>query len=275
LKTRPFSMERYREILQLALDQHYWFPTVSEVGRPPLTARRFLLIRHDIDVSVDAALEMATVEREFGIKTSYYVRLHCPYYNILEQETLKKILMIRDMGHEIGLHYEALFFKALGFNVVTGIFRDIRILEDILSAKIKSISQHNPSLSDVYPELWGKYIDAYSPLLVKDVKYFGDSGRRWREGCISEKIGKYEQIHVLIHAYSWTKWNENWEDNFRAHGDAAIAKIKREVEENVRLLRNYLAHREDLDKKRDAKYAANLSKAPMATEMDPKIPTSS
>jgi hypothetical protein len=252
--SREFSLERYREILLLAKEKGYWLPKVCEVGRPPLAERSFLLVRHDIDISVDAALEMAEIEHQLEVTTSYYVRLHCPLYNVMEQETLAKILAIQGMGHEMGLHYEAGFFEAMGRDPLQGITNDIDILEKLTGTRVQSISQHLPSLSRVYPELWEKYIDAYQPMLARDIPYFGDSGRHWREGCISHKIGKYPRFHTLIHPYAWTKWHERWEDNLRAHGEAAKAVIHENVDKILEMQTDYLARRDVLDREREERY---------------------
>lgn len=252
--SEDFSLERYKEIILLAKEKRYWFPKVCEVGRPPLTKRKFLLIRHDIDVSVMAATEMAQLEYQLGVTTSYYVRLHCPFYNPLEEGTFKKILSIQNMGHEIGLHYETEFFKNIEIDPIRGIYNDIHTLEGLLGKRLLSISQHNPSVSNIYPKLWKDYIDAYQPMLVRDIPYFGDSGRCWREGCIITKIGKFNQIHTLIHPYSWTRWHKHWEDNLRAHGEAFKAKIDCDIERDIIRLKDYLAKRDELDRKRANKY---------------------
>ena len=257
--TREFSLERYRDILRKAQDQGYAFPKLSELGYAPLPKGRFLLIRHDIDVSVDAALEMAELERSCGVHASYYVRLHCPYYNVMDTEPLRKLLALKAMGHEIGLHYESLFYEELGLDVLEGIFKDVFILEKLLSLKITSVSQHNPSLGLIYPKIWEKYVDAYHPRFVKDMRYFGDSGRRWREGCVLEKIGVVDQLHVLIHPYAWTKWHADWEGNFRAHGLAAKDKLLGAMERNITLLRDYLARRDVLDAQRADRYSKTAS----------------
>ncbi|MBF0312063.1 MAG: hypothetical protein HQK52_01535 [Oligoflexia bacterium] len=253
--SKEFSMERYGEILKKAKNFGYWLPLVSELGltRYP-QEKRFLLIRHDIDVSVSAALEMAEIEYSMGVRSSYYIRLHCPYYNVMDAGTLRKLLMIKSYGHELGLHYESQFFEGMERNVVEGILNDVEILEKILDLKITSISQHNPSLSLVYSKLWEKYIDTYHPYFIKEIPYFGDSGRRWREGCVLDKIGQINQFHILIHPYSWTKWHENWEDNFRSHCYEARDYMLSSMEDNIQMLRNYLLKREQLDKQRENRY---------------------
>ncbi len=259
--SKEFSIERYREIVLRAREHNYWLPKVSEVGIPPLPERRFLLIRHDVDLSIDAAYEMAALESDLGVSTSYYIRLHCPFYNVFEQDVLKKILEIQSLGHEIGFHYEATFYEQLGMDPLNGILTDIEIFEKIPGRNIVSISQHLPSMCRVFPELWDKYIDAYQPMLVRDIPYFGDSGRRWREGCIIHKIGKLEKMHVLIHPAYWTRWHEAWEENLRAHGESCKAKIEAHISALITQTRTYLQQRAELDKKRMQEYCTLPTRA--------------
>jgi len=81
----------------------YEFITMNEyvtaVNRLP---ERFVLMRHDIDRSAKNALEIASIEEEFGIRATYYFRTTKKTF---VPEIIQKI---EKMGHEIGYHYEAL-----------------------------------------------------------------------------------------------------------------------------------------------------------------------
>jgi hypothetical protein len=63
---------------------------------------RCVVIRHDVDRKPGNALVIAKIEKDAGIKASYYFRMVKESYdeNIIRQ--------IMDMGHEIGYHYENL-----------------------------------------------------------------------------------------------------------------------------------------------------------------------
>ena len=60
------------------------------------------LLRHDVDVSLSNALEMAEIEYSMDVESTYFVLHTAPYYgrgNFID--VCKKI---QGMGHEIGLH---------------------------------------------------------------------------------------------------------------------------------------------------------------------------
>ncbi|MCZ7355881.1 MAG: hypothetical protein O8C65_03020 [Candidatus Methanoperedens sp.] len=61
---------------------------------------RFAMMRQDIDRKPMSALNTARVERELGIKATYYFRM-----NVFRPEIMREI---ESVGHEVGYHYEVL-----------------------------------------------------------------------------------------------------------------------------------------------------------------------
>lgn len=51
-----------------------------------------LLIRHDIDVSLYDALELAKTEAEFNIKSTYFIWVKSPFYNALSIENQENFI---------------------------------------------------------------------------------------------------------------------------------------------------------------------------------------
>ncbi|HGY92791.1 MAG TPA: hypothetical protein ENK43_16610 [Planctomycetes bacterium] len=251
--TCTWSPEHYREILESARAEGYPIVKVSEVGTA-LPEGPFFLVRHDIDISMEAAHAMALLEADMGITTCYYVRLHSPFYNALAPDHAARIREIADMGHEVGLHYEPGYYESMGQQVAEGIASDIHTLETLLGGKTLSVSQHEPSIGPVVKILPEGYPCAYQRHLVLDTKYFGDSGFRWREGCICEKLGEIEQIHTLIHPANWMRDAVPWEEVLRRHAKTAAERIHRLMEEHIVSQRAYLARRDEIDAARRARY---------------------
>ncbi|MCA9321937.1 MAG: hypothetical protein KDB53_14440 [Planctomycetes bacterium] len=248
-----WSPGHYRDLVQRALDEGYRFPLVSEVGSS-LPAGRLFLLRHDIDLSVVAAHAMAKIECALGVRTSYYVRLHAPWYNPGAVGELQLLTSIHAMGHEIGLHYEPRYFEALGRDVAAGIRGDIAHLEHQLGFKTKSVSQHEPTVGPLVETLPEGYPCAYQRHLVIDMPYFGDSGMKWREGCVCQKLGKLEQLHALIHPANWIRADEPWTEVLRHHAQDAGRRLEMLMEAHVEDQRIYLANRDRLDAERRARY---------------------
>ncbi len=247
-----YSMDHYEEIL-LAAKAQYRLPLVSEVGKE-LPTDNIFLIRHDVDISPVAALAMAKLEHKHDIQTSYYIRLHAPFYNAFDEQTYKTLAEIADLGHELGLHYEPGYFERLDKDIRDGIAGDIQAFEHLFGFRSASVSQHEPSVGPVVKTLPEGYPCAYQPHLIFGMKYFGDSGFHWREGCVCSKIGKFDQIHTLIHPSSWDRPALPWQDVLRNCASLSAAKLKQDMEDHITSQVDYLANRKRLDEERRARY---------------------
>lgn len=66
-------------------------------------------LHHDVDFSIDGALQMAQIEAEYGVKSTYYIRPVAGYMS----RAGRPILEIKKLGHEIGYHHSLLvhYFK--------------------------------------------------------------------------------------------------------------------------------------------------------------------
>lgn len=249
-----YSLPHYRSILRRA-KARYWLPLVREVAHG-LPDRDFLLIRHDVDLTPWAALRMAELEREESVATTYYFRLHAPYYNLLDGAVLEIVDRIAGMGHEVGLHYEPGFFLARGLDPVAGTRNDIAVFEAAIGRRTHTIAQHQPAQGPLLGEICPEHPCAYQSALVRDIPYFGDSGFHWREGCVCTKFG-HRRLHTLIHPHCWVRDERGWQDVLRAHADALGARLAEEMERYIAEVADYLVRRDQLDRERAARYAGS------------------
>ena len=61
-----------------------------------------ILLRHDVDHSIDTALLLSHFEKEKKISSTYFILHTAEYFH--NEKTLDKIKKIIDNGHEVGLH---------------------------------------------------------------------------------------------------------------------------------------------------------------------------
>ena len=249
--TCSYSVPHYRHLLRRA-SERYWIPKVREVafGVPD---REFLLIRHDVDITPWSALAMAQVEAEEGVETTYYFRLHAPFYNLLDGTVLGVVHSIAALGHEVGLHYEPGFFIEQGLDPEEGSRRDIRVFEELVGFRTHTIAQHQPTQGPLLGEISREHPCAYQPALVRDIPYFGDSGFHWREGCVCTKFD-LPRLHTLIHPHSWVRDQRGWQDVLRDHAEDLSRRLCAEMEDYVAEVEEYLAHRAELDEARRTLY---------------------
>ena len=74
---------------------------------PASSARRGrgdLLLRHDVDLSLDAALRMAELEAEAGATATYFLMTESVFYNLASREGTAALDRLRALGHRVGLH---------------------------------------------------------------------------------------------------------------------------------------------------------------------------
>lgn len=246
-----YSAEHYRFLLRRAKGSH-WLPLVREVAFG-LPQRDFFLIRHDVDITPWAALAMARLEHEEGVATTYYFRLHAPFYNLCAPEVVALVQEIAGLGHEVGLHHEPGFFLARGMDPVAGTRGDIRVFEELLGLRTHTIAQHQPAQGPVLGAISLDHPCAYQPALVRDIPYFGDSGFHWREGCVCKKLD-HRRLHTLIHPHSWMHAGGSWQDILRGHARDLGTHVAQEMERYVVEVEQYLARRGELDRARAARY---------------------
>jgi len=160
---------------------------------------------HDLDFDLQLAIKMADIENEAGITASYFFRLRAKNYNMLSYDGIKAINTISDMGHSVGLHYEpTLCTSDPGIKVQDDIENCMTLLENTSGVEIKYFNIHEPSRTglDISSLLPAKNRCYNSPFFV-DFKYISDSGARWREGCFSEHVGRWDKLLVLTHPFWW------------------------------------------------------------------------
>ena len=198
-----YTYSAYRGLIRNLKDHGYIpirFCDVSEGIELPA------IIRHDVDMDLQKAVDMAMLEKEEDIKATYFVMISSEYYNLLAGNNLKNAQRILDLGHEIGLHFDLTAYdKNLSFkDLEKSLQKEIELLEYILDIKVKSISWHIPRQDLLNTHLG--FLDklgvwnAYDPLFYSGYKYVSDSMMRWREP-IEEYIEqkKYNKLQILTH----------------------------------------------------------------------------
>ena len=198
-----FSLRHYFEILDYASSKYKIGP-LKEFEKLR-KEEKFVILRHDVDFSLEHALLLAKKENERGIRATYFILLQGMHYNALSNENIKIIKKMYNFGHEIGLHYDSNFTKSkLRLNLQ--IKKMSEILENIIGEKIFSIAQDNPSISHgINARDNTEYFDAMNSSILKNTTYFSDSGQNWRRGCVCNHIDRYNNLYILTHPIWWSE----------------------------------------------------------------------
>jgi len=250
------STVHYKYIL-LSIKNTYNIVSFSKSEHSATPNKPRIILRHDIDSSLHSATVMAQLENDIGIQSTYFVQLHCDYYSSTTIEGIKLIRTLRDLGHEIGLHYDPVYYDTLGISFESGISQDIELLEAILKQPVLSVSRHLPLLGsqkETFPS--SIKFNAMNPIYINGkFKYLSDSNGIFREGCFCNHIDNLRDYCFLVHPVWWTTEGNDWKDklNHQATMDC----------ENVRIrIDNKIAQYDDILLKRkeyDAKLAQSLN----------------
>jgi hypothetical protein len=168
-----------------------------------------LLLRHDVDQSLEKALIMALIENEANIISTYFIYLSSPFYNVFSQKSEKIIREIISLNHNIGLHFDySKNHVHSNSQIKHNVHRDAAFLESYFGIKVDAVSFHRPeSLKFLsYLELT-TYPHTYEPLFIEKFKYFSDSRGRWRFGdpLESSEFHEGKNLQILIHPIWWNE----------------------------------------------------------------------
>lgn len=203
-----FTYTHYKNTLKVAQIKDYKFLRCDQYSLIP-SCKKLIILRHDIDFSLENALKFAKIEAELGIQATYFIRLHSKYYNPLEYKNYNIIQNIRSLGHEIALHQEPDFSNINHSSPNEYTKDEIQAFNLLFQTNIKGVSTHEPARRGIQitPENVEEFnleYESYFPIFTEHMKYISDSGARWREGCMSIWIGKNEpKLYILTHPFWW------------------------------------------------------------------------
>jgi hypothetical protein len=176
----PFDLEHYRELLEAARAGGYNWATFDRQPRPG-----DVFLRHDVDLSLEAALEMARIEHELGARATYFLMTESRFYNLDSHAGHRTQRQLRQWGHAVGLH--AVHPRA-----------------ELDHRFDKVIAWHNPDPSFISQPVDGALNVMEEPYFTPG-HYRSDSNQHWREGCPHRELaaGEIEWLQLLVHPEIW------------------------------------------------------------------------
>lgn len=224
-----FDFTTYRAIIELLGRNHN---IVSFAGaHAGEGGERWCILRHDIDYSPEAALAMAKVERDMGVKSTYFLLMNSPFYNLLEPDYTSFPRALTKLGHDVGLHYDGAVLEeqaddADRAKLINGY---VGILSAMSGQPVTTVSMHNPSLfsGEDIVTAQGEYIDAYDPVFSQGVAYISDSCGAWRDNAFDLLTGITPlppRLQLLVHPIFWSA---DHKDRWKCMEDALLQSDSR------------------------------------------------
>jgi hypothetical protein len=205
-EAKQFNLPCYHEILSKAIDMGYVFQTFSDYLSQPKT--KVILLRHDVDVSLEYALAMARVEHELKVLSTYFVRVHSTGYNLFDRHNYKRLQELVSMGFEIGMHQEVCNFANNPQEALGMLIREKAVIENILGQPINGVATHLPKQNTIRitPEMLQQTGFRYSPgseIFNESAIFVSDSQNRWKRYTFEETLGFSDKILANIHPVWW------------------------------------------------------------------------
>jgi hypothetical protein len=188
-----FDLVHYRALLDAAKTGGYEWASFDGLPRAG-----DVFLRHDVDLSLEAALELARIEHELGVRATYFLMRESVFYNLDSHVGVHAQRQLRQWGHAVGLH--AVYPRA----ELDGRFDDV-------------IAWHNPDSQYVHEPVVGAVNVMESPYFTQGL-YRSDSNRHWREGCPHDELaaGSFEWLQLLIHPEIWVYDGETMGETMRS-----------------------------------------------------------
>jgi hypothetical protein len=178
--TCSFDLDHYRALLEAAKRGGYRFRFFD--GQPEAGD---LFLRHDVDLTLDAAVEVAELEAERGVRATYFLMMESVFYNLASPEGRTALERLRGLGHRVGLH--AVWPRA-----------------ELDERFDPVLAWHNPDPDYVNRPLDGA-VNVMAPPWFSPATYRSDSNQHWRSGCPHEELasGGFEWLQLLTHPEIW------------------------------------------------------------------------
>ncbi|MBA3412377.1 MAG: hypothetical protein H0T09_01675, partial [Actinobacteria bacterium] len=175
-----FDLDHYGELLEAAKAGGYGF---ASFDREPQTGD--LILRHDVDLSLDAAVRMAELERSLAARSTYFLMRESVFYNVSSSEGRETLERLRDLGHRVGLH---------------AVWPSAELDERFDPV----VAWHNPDPEYMRAPIPGA-VNVMEERFFSPETYRSDSNQRWRHGCPHEDLaaGRFEWLQLLTHPEIW------------------------------------------------------------------------
>ena len=196
-----FSLAHYRELLRAASSGGYrWagYDRAPEAGD--------LILRHDVDLSLAAALTLAEIEAEEGVWSTWFLMTRSRFYNLASKDGEHAIARLGELGHRVGHH--AVYPHA-----------------DLDARFDPVIAWHNPDPEFMQSEAPGA-LNVMSSAFFDPERYRSDSNQHWRSGCPHEALarGEFTWLHLLIHPEIWVFEGATMRESMESFLDADRAE---------------------------------------------------
>jgi UDP-GlcNAc3NAcA epimerase len=210
-KSTNFHQSNYKKLIKGLLKNGYKFCSFSDYRENLVNNNHFVLMRHDIDMSIEKALEIAKIEYKLGITSTYFFMIRNDFYNILSKSGTRLVNEILSLGHHLGLHFDCDAYRdnINADEINKECSKEVDIIQKWFNKKVDAISFHRPSklVLEGSASLTSPIIHTYMKSLLKEVHYVSDSRGEWKYGhpFDQDAFKNKMPIQILTHPIWWSE----------------------------------------------------------------------
>jgi hypothetical protein len=192
-----FSLEHYRLLLRSARDGGYRFAGFDSPPEPGV-----LILRHDVDLSLEAAVAVAEVEAAEDAWSTWFLMTRSIFYNLASSEGERVIARLRGLGHRVAHH---------------AVYPHV----DLDERFDRVVAWHNPDPEFMTAPIPGAVNVMEAPFFDPE-HYRSDSNQQWRHGCPHEQLahGEFEWLQLLTHPEIWAFEGQTMRESMESMLDA-------------------------------------------------------
>lgn len=193
-----FTYDWYREFLENLIAKGVNFRTYDRELAPGEA-----LLRHDVDLSPERAVETARIEDDLDVHATYFFLVSSPLYTVHSHETRDAIREIAALGHDVGLHFSTHqhWDTDPGDDAIEAAVERERDALAAVVDPVETVSFHIPP-EWVLSRRFDGFRSAYSPRFFERVEYCADSDQRWRDQPPLSN-GVPDRFQLLTHPGLW------------------------------------------------------------------------
>jgi hypothetical protein len=188
MNMQDFTLSAYRVYVDAIRERYPSILRFDEYFASSPKPATFCLLKHDVDRRPFHALRMAILEREAGVRSTYYFRAkpHTFIPRVLQQ--------IHSLGHEVGYHYESLSDARGDLAAAMELFADC-LNQFRAVVPVRTVAFHGRPLSRHDNRVLIRHMkqqgiletmdllgDANEDINYTDILYISDTGRNWDSG---------------------------------------------------------------------------------------------
>lgn len=197
-----FTFSNYSRLIELAKEKYNFVDFFS------IENSNIIVLRHDIEFSIQNALKLAAIESKLGVKSTFFIQIHSVFYNPFDERNFNDIKKIINLGHNLGLHFDSHFWNINQENELEKyLLIDKETLEKYFEIEIDVFSFHNTNqfILSCEKEYYAGMLNVYSKKIKEGLSYITDSTGYWRFERLEHKLLKSDEnkIQVLIHDTMW------------------------------------------------------------------------